>query len=205
MEFIKKHFWKITSLVLTLLLLLKCGNNTTNPNYVIIPEKKGSFEIDKPTEIKDSIVYRYRTLKGDTIELENPINLELAKLYQLEKDSLKRELLYYKSIQNRTYIDSVKDKNVKISYVAKTTGTLDNIKFNYIVFKDSVKVRLPEKKTVFALYTGGGLYLKNNFDLGYKLDVKFQNKKGDLFGGSYDPINKVIFAEYNFRLINIKK
>ena len=40
-----------------------------------------------------------------------------------------------------------KDKNIKISYVAKTTGTLDNIKFDYIVFKDSVKV----KKPVFTL------------------------------------------------------
>ena len=183
MEFIKKHFWKITSLVFALLLLLKCGNNTTNPNYVIIPEKKGSFEINKPTEIKDSIVYRYRTLKGDTIELENPINLELAKLYQLEKDSLKRELLYYKSIQNRTYIDSVKDKNVKISYVAKTTGTLDNIKFNYIVFKDSIKVKQP----VFTLL--GGITLESNIiypkpTLKANLGFKTSNKDTWLFGAN---------------------
>lgn len=183
MIFIKKHFWKITSFVLALLLLLQCGNNTTNPNYVIIPEKRGSFEIDKPTEIKDSIVYKYRTLKGDTIELENPINLELAKLYQLEKDSLKRELLYYKSIQNRTYIDSVKDKNVKISYTAKTTGTLDNIKFNYIVFKDSVKVKQP----VFTLL--GGITLESNIiypkpTLKANLGFKTSNKDTWLFGAN---------------------
>lgn len=183
MKFIKNHFWKITTLVFALLLLLKCGNNTTNPNYVIIPEKKGSFEIDKPTEIKDSIVYRYRTLKGDTIELENPINLELAKLYQLEKDSLKRELIYYKSIQKRTYADSVKDKNVKISYVAKTTGTLDNIKFNYIVFKDSVKV----KKPVFTLL--GGITLESNIiypkpTLKANLGFKTSNKDTWLFGAN---------------------
>ena len=38
-----------------------------------------------------------------------------------------------------------------------------------------------------------------------KLYINNTNKKGDLFGGSYEPINKVIFAEYNIRLINIKK
>ena len=182
-EFIKKHFWKITSLVLIILLLLKCDDNTINPNYVIIPEKKGSLEINKPTEIKDSIVYRYRTLKGDTIELENPINLELAKLYQLEKDSLKRELLYYKSIQKRTYSDTVKDKNVKISYVAKTTGTLDNIKFNYIVFKDSIKI----KKPIFTLL--GGITLESNITnpkptLKANLGFKTSNKDTWLFGAN---------------------
>ena len=186
-EFTKKHFWKTTSLVLALLLLLQCSNNTTNPNYVIIPEKKGSFEIDKPTEIKDSIVYRYKTLKGDTIELENPINLELAKLYQLEKDSLKRELLYYKSIQNRTYSDTVKDKNMKISYVAKTTGTLDNIKFDYIVFKDSVKVKQP----VFTLL--GGLTLESNITnpkptLKANLGFKTSNKDTWLFSGNQNEV-----------------
>ena len=182
-EFTKKHFWKITSLVLIILLLLKCDDNTINPNYVIIPEKKGSLEINKPTEIKDSIVYRYRTLKGDTIELENPINLELAKLYQLEKDSLKRELLYYKSIQKRTYSDTVKDKNVKISYVAKTTGTLDNIKFNYIVFKDSIKI----KKPIFTLL--GGITLESNITnpkptLKANLGFKTSNKDTWLFGAN---------------------
>ena len=182
-EFTKKHFWRITSLVFALLLLLKCGNNTINPNYVIIPEKKGSFEINKPTEIKDSIVYRYRTLKGDTIELENPINLELAKLYQLEKDSLKRELLYYKSIQKRTYSDTVTDKNIKMFYTAKTTGTLDSIKFNYIIPKDSIKV----KKPIFTLL--GGLTLESNITnpkptLKANLGFKTSNKDTWLFGAN---------------------
>ena len=183
MEFIKKHFWKITSLVLTLLLLLKCSNNTSNPNYVILPEKKGSFEINKPTEIKNRIIYKYKTLKGDTIELENPINLELAKLYQLEKDSLKRELLYYKSIQKRTYSDTVKDKNIKMFYTAKTTGTLDSIKFNYIIPKDSIKV----KKPVFTLL--GGLTLESNITnpkptLKANLGFKTSNKDTWLFGAN---------------------
>ena len=183
MEFIKKHFWKITSLVLTLLLLLKCSNNTSNPNYVILPEKKGSFEINKPTEIKNRIIYKYKTLKGDTIELENPINLELAKLYQLEKDSLKRELLYYKSIQNRIYSDTVKDKNIKMFYTAKTTGTLDSIKFNYITPKDSIKV----KKPVFTLL--GGLTLESNITypkptLKANLGFKTSNKDTWLFGAN---------------------
>lgn len=184
MKFIKKHFWKIISLILLILLLIQnCKSKNNNSNYIIIPEKKGSLEINKPTEIKDSIVYRYRTLKGDTIELENPINLELAKLYQLEKDSLKRELLYYKSIQNRTYTDSVKDKNVKISYVAKTTGTLDNIKFDYIVFKDSIKVKQP----VFTLL--GGITLESNITnpkptLKANLGFKTSNKDTWLFGAN---------------------
>ena len=187
MIFIKNHFWKITTLVFALL-LLKCGNNVTNPNYVIIPEKKGSFEINKPTEVKDSIIYKYKTLKGDTIELENPINLELAKLYQLEKDSLKKELLYYKSIQKRTYSDTVKDKNIKMLYTAKTTGTLDSIKFNYIIPKDSVKI----KKPVFTLV--GGLTLESDITnpkpiLKANLGFKTSNKDTWLFGGNKNEVS----------------
>lgn len=182
-EFTKKHFWKITSLVLALLLLLKCDSNSINSNYAIIPEKKGSFEINKPTEIKNRIIYKYKTLKGDTIELENPINLELAKLYQLEKDSLKRELLYYKSIQKRTYSDTVKDKNIKMFYTAKTTGTLDYIKLEYITPKDSIKI----KKPVFTLL--GGLTLESNITnpkptLKANLGFKTSNKDTWLFGAN---------------------
>ena len=186
-EFVKKHFWKITSLVLALLLLLKCDSNEVNPNYVTIPEKKGNFEIGTPTKIKNTVSYKYITLKGDTIELENPINLELASLYKLEKDSLKRELLYYKSIQQNVYVDSVKDKNVKISYTAKTTGTLDKIKFNYVVFKDSVKI----KKPVFTLL--GGLTIESNItnpkpNLKANLGFKTSNKDTWLFSGNQNEI-----------------
>lgn len=182
-EFIKKHFFKITSVVLVLLLFTKCNDKEVDSNYVVLPEKKGSFVVNNPTEIKDSIIYEYITLKGDTIELENPINLELAKFYQLEKDSLKRELLYYKAVQNKTYTDTVKDKNVKISYVAKTTGTLDNIKFNYIIFKDSIKV----KKPVFTLL--GGLTVESNIQtpkptLKANLGFKTSNKDTWLFGAN---------------------
>ena len=70
----------------------------------------------------------------------------------------------------------------------------------------TIKARLPEKKTVFALYGGGGIYMPHTLNqIGYKIDLLFQNKKGDLFSTGYDPINKVGFIGYAFRIINIKR
>jgi len=37
------------------------------------------------------------------------------------------------------------------------------------------------------------------------VDLGFQNKKGDILGVGYDPLNKSIFLDYKVRLINIKK
>jgi len=77
----KKYFWQIVSAVLLIILLLTCKK--TNPDDIVIvtPEKKGSFQSIKPEAIEVP-KYVYRTLNGDTIVLENPVNEKLACAYE---------------------------------------------------------------------------------------------------------------------------
>ena len=149
----------------------------TKDNYIIIKEKTGYFEVKKPAPIK-GVGYTFITSKGDTIYLENPVDKELESEYLKAKDSLAKLELYLKAIQKRTYKDSLKDKNIKIEYIAETTGTLDNIKITYKTFADTVKIKQP----IFSLL--GGLSLQSN-TITLKtypgLNIGFQNKKKDIF------------------------
>lgn len=155
--------------------------------------------IYKPSEIKTKIFTNYKNIKGDIIYLPGKIDTVEVKTFEKATDSVQFKM-FTEATKIREYNNVFNDSAADISIYTETKGELLKI-----VPRIIIKAKLPEKKTVFALYTGGGLYLNRNFDFGYKLDVKFQNKKGDLIGGSYDPINKVIFAEYNIRIINIKK
>lgn len=176
---IKKYFWQILVIVLVFIIFVQRSYNEDKikDNIIIVPEKKGSFKFKNPTYIKVP-EFNYTQLDGTTVVVENPINIELAEKYQRETDSLKRKLMYYDAIQTHKYSDTLKDKNIQIDYFAETTGTLDNIKINYKVFSDTIKVKQP----VFSLL--GGLSLQSN-TLTLKtypgLNIGFQNKKKDIF------------------------
>ena len=151
---IKKYFWQLLTIILIIIIFLQnsCENNNNNQGIIVTPEKKGSFEFKTPTYIKVP-EFNYTQLDGTAVIVENPINIELAEKYQRETDSLKRKLMYYDAIQKRKYSDTIKDKNIQIDYFAETTGTLDNIKINYKIFSDTIKVKQP----IFSLL--GGLSL----------------------------------------------
>lgn len=152
-----------------------------------------------PKEIQTKIVTKYRTIKGDTITIKGRVDTLVVKEFEKSTDSTKTQM-FIDATKIRQYKNDFNDSVADVSIFTETKGELLKI-----APKITIKSRLTEKKTVFALYGGGGMYLDRNFNLGYKLNVRFQNKRGDLFSGSYDPINKVIFAEYDLRLINIKR
>jgi hypothetical protein len=185
----------ILMLLIIIFLQRSCDNKTVYKTKLV----KQFDTIYKPVELPSKIITKYKNIKGDIVYLPGKVDTVEVKVFEKAEDSTKIKM-FADATKIRQYKNDFNDSIADVSIFTETKGELLKI-----APKITIKARLPEKKTVFALYTGGGLYLKNNFDLGYKLDVKFQNKKGDLFGGSYDPINKVIFAEYNIRLINIKK
>ena len=152
-----------------------------------------------PEEIATKFITKYKTIKGDTITIKGRVDTVVVKEFEKSTDSTKTQM-FIDATKIRQYTNDFNDSVADVSIFTETKGELLKI-----APKITIKARLPEKKTVFALYGGGGMYLNNNFNLGYKLNVRFQNKRGDLMSGSYDPINKVIFAEYDFRFINIKK
>ncbi len=193
----KKLILPFIILILLVIIFLQrsCNNNIVYKTKLV----KQFDTIYKPIELPSKIITKYKDIKGDIVYLPGKVDTVEVKVFEKAEDSTKIKM-FAEATKIRQYKNDFNDSIADVSIFTETKGELLKI-----APKITIKARLPEKKTVFALYTGGGLYLKNNFDLGYKLDVKFQNKKGDLFGGSYDPINKVIFAEYNIRLINIKK
>lgn len=199
---IKKYFWQILVIVLVFIIFVQRSYNKDKikDNIIIVPEKKGSFEFKNPTYIKVP-EFNYTQLDGTKVTIENPINIELAEKYQRETDSLKRKLMYYDAIQMHKYSDTLKDKNIQIDYFAETTGTLDNIKINYKIFSDTLKIKQP----VFSLL--GGLSLQSN-TLTLKtypgLNIGFQNKKKDIFLLGVNT-NQDVEVKYIKNIFTIKK
>lgn len=201
---IKKYFWQILSAILFILLLITCKKTKDDKIIVVTPQKQGSFQSIKPEPIKVP-KYIYKTLKGDTIELENPVNEELAYHYEellKERDSIKLRLAYLDAIQIRKYKSEFEDKNLKVSVYSQTTGTLDSLSLDYVIKPDTIEVAVPKQS--FALFLGGGTY-SNSKDLRFKLNLGVQTKKGNVIIGGYDPLNKNVFLDYNFKIFSLNK
>lgn len=177
----------------------------TEPVKIEVPAKVGSFE--KPTEVipgvkvKDSIVYK----KGKTIYTENPINKQLADDYLKATDSIKRLKLYLDAIQEKDGTYVYDNKDLRLEIYAKTRGELLEIKPHYTIKPTEVKVDVPVKQTVLAMY--GGIELANNAtltNLAVKADVGIQNKKGTIFTiGADTKGNYYVGAKVKF--LDIKK
>ncbi len=177
----------------------------TVPVKIETPAKSGSFE--KPTEVipgvpkKDSIVYK----KGKTIYTENPINKQLAEDYLKATDSIKRLKLYLDAIQEKDGTYVYDNKDLKLEIYAKTRGELLEIKPKYTIKPSEVKVDVPVKQTVLAMY--GGIEVGNNAsltNLTVKADVGLQNKRGTIFTVGADTRSN-FYVGAKIKFLDIKK
>ena len=194
----------IFGLLIYIFLLKSCNNPSKNNDiYQKFKTKEivGKFDtIKKPKELSSNKKYKYSPKQSKPIITNNPIDSILVEKFEKAPDSTKIKL-FVDQTQIRSYKQEFDDKYIKITFFAKTRGELLEISPEYIIKpqNDSIKI----KQSVFALYLGGGAYYNNM--LNYKIDIGFQNKKGDILFIGYDPFNKVYFAEYNLRIFNIKK
>ena len=186
MELIKKYFWQILVVGLVILLFLQhsCQGDVikSDSNVIITKPKIGGFDYYSPKPIK-GIGYVFITEKGDTIKIENSVNKELEQKYLNALSENEKLKLYLEAIQKRTYTDTLENKHLKFSYTALTTGTLDSIKFDYVIKPDTIKIKQP----VFSLL--GGLTLESNITnpkptLKANLGFKTSNKDTWLFGAN---------------------
>lgn len=177
----------------------------TIPVKIETPAKSGSFE--KPTEFipgvakKDSIIYK----KGKTIYTENPINKQLAEDYLKATDSIKRLKLYLDAIQEKDGTYVYDNKDLKLEIYAKTRGELLEIKPKYTIKPSEVKVDVPVKQTVLAMY--GGIEVGNNAsltNLTVKADVGLQNKRGTIFTVGADTRSN-FYVGAKIKFLDIKK
>lgn len=193
--------------VIYLLTLIKqCSEpEETIPVTVETPIKKGGFS--KPTNVipgvskKDSIVYK----KGKTIYTENPINKQLAEDYLKANDSIKRLKLYLDAIQEKDGTYVYDNEDLKLEIYAKTRGELLEMKPKYTIKPTKVKVDVPVKQTVFAMY--GGLEIINNQtlnNLGVKAELGIQNKKGTIFTIGVDTRSNY-YVGTKIKFLDIKK
>ena len=170
---------------------------------IIVKKGKEIIKYDtifKPIELPSKTITKYKTIKGDVVYLPGKVDTVEVKVFEKAEDSTKIKM-FTDATKIRQYNQQFKDSLADVSIFAETKGELLKI-----VPTVTIKARLPEKKTVFAVYGGLELYVPYTFDnVSYKLNLRFQNKKGNLLSGGYDPINKIGFVGYDFRFINIKK
>jgi len=184
------------------------SNNISIPTTIKIktPEIKGDIEKSKTVVIptpKNEIVY-----KDKQVIVDNPITKKLLESYIKENDSLKRLKMYGEAVTEREQVNIFENDDLKASVKSKTQGKLlDILLTDYTIKSKELPITLPpSKNSVFVVYSGGGIYYnQDNQKLGYKVDLGFQNKKGDILDVGYDPLNKTVFLEYKLRIINIKK
>jgi len=196
----KKYIQPIIIVVLLFVIFIQ---RSCNSNLPVIKYKDKLIvkydTVNNPVELHYKTITKYKNLKGNTIYLPGKVDTVEVKVFEKAEDTIKTNM-FSDAIKIRQYKNEFNDSLADISIFTETKGEL--LKISPTI---NIKARLPEKKTLFAIYLGGGMYINENFNLGYKLNLRFQNKKGNLISGGYDPVNKKIFAEYDFRLINIKK
>lgn len=204
-----KNIFYVLVIILTIYLatlLKQCAEpKETTPTTVETPAKTGGF--DKPTKVipgtprKDSVVYR----KGKTIYTENPINKQLAEDYLKATDSIKRLKLYLDAIQEKDGTYVYDNNDLKLEVYTKTRGEILEIKPKYTIKPTKVKIDVPVKQTVFAMY--GGIEVFNNAtfnNIGLKADLGIQNKKGNMFTIGVDTKNNY-YVGTKVRFLDIKK
>jgi hypothetical protein len=194
----KLYIQPITILALLIIIFLQRSCYKSD----IISKGKEVVKYDtiyKPTQLPSKETIKYINTKGETIYIEGKVDTVEVKVFETATDSTKTNM-FIEATKIRQYKQQFNDSIADISIFAETKGEL--LKIAPTV---TVKARLPEKKTIFAAYAGAGLYANTNLGINYQLNLKFQNKRGDLISGSYDIFNKVIFLGYDIRILNIKK
>jgi hypothetical protein len=177
------------------------GCSGSDVQKVIVPEKKGTFT-KYDTVYRENIRTKF-VYKKDTIELENPINTDLALEYINTLDSLKRLQIYLKAIQEREETYVFDNEDLKLEVATKTRGEILKILPTYTIKEREIEVA--QKKTVLAMYLGGGVYNTVDMDnLGIKIDAGLQNKRGDIFTIGVDN-RQNIFLGIQTRIFNIQK
>jgi hypothetical protein len=194
----KKYIQPVIILFLLVVIFIQrsCKNNSIVYKDKIV---KQFDTIYKPIELPSKIITKYKTINGDTVFIKGKVDTIKIKVFEKAEDSTKTKM-FIDATKIRQYKNEFNDSIADVSIFTETEGKLLKIAPTI-----TIKARLPERKTVFALY--GGFEVFNSLQLnsfGTKANLSFQNKRGDLFTTGYDT-NKNIYLGYSFRFINIRK
>lgn len=182
----------IVALVAILFTHRSCGHQK------VVTRNTVKFDtIYRPVELPQKVVTRYVNKKGETVYLPGKVDTLLVKEFE---DSDNKDSLYADAIKIRQYRQDFNDSIADVSIFAETQGEL--LKLAPTV---KIKARMPEKKTVFALYGGVEVFNSTSLDnFGVKAGVGVQNKRGDIISAGYDT-NKNVYLGYSVRIFNIRR
>ena len=201
-EFMKYLGWILLFIVLW---FKGCSGATPTPQIakVIIPEVKGNFQAKKP--VHEAISSRKeRTATGkEILQVENPINKKLiAENEKLKKDFAKandsiKKLSFNKAIQLNKFSTKFEDENIVLNVNGVVRGEVKEVTPNYTIKKKEIEVPVKVKETVFRVLAGGAIGLNKKMNQAtYKLDLNFQNRKGNIISVGYDTDNKIWLGYY---------
>lgn len=196
--------------ILAIILFFKgCGSKDPETIKVKVPEVTGEFEKQEPDyEPVPEIPYVIQW-KERTIEIPNPVNDSLVKIYQqamAENDSLKQMLLYLDAIQLRNFSNDFEDEYLKLTVSGQVQGKLKYIKPEYTIKERTVEVDDPETSLRFlAGFEFGANEGISTFPL--KANLRMQNAKGNILSGSFMRLGDQNFylVGFDFSILNIKR
>ncbi len=219
-------FWKESLkylgwvLLLIVLAVSRCSKSGAEPQVVKVevPEVIGDFESKKPTHVQiitksvhDTVVM-YK--KGQNVYMNNPIdqkllaeNKKLKTDYALASDSVK-QLKFYKAIQLNKFSTNFEDENLIIDINGIVQGEVKEITPNYTIKKKTLSVPVKSKETVFRVLAGGAVGVNKELNQAvYKLDLNFQNRKGNIISGEFLRVGDQSYGMVGFKksIINIKR
>lgn len=195
--------WLGWPLLILALFLFKTCESETKIITVIVPEKNGKFEPQKPTH---TIVHDTIYKKGQTVTKENPLNKELAYENDILRDqfhiadSINKVLLYDRAIQINKFSTTFDNDDLFLTVEGIVRGEVQEITPSYKIKEQKVEVPVKVKQSVFALRAGAEIGSNKNFD-------QFIYK-GNLFLNNYSisvDSKENFYVGYNFRIFDIKK
>lgn len=218
---------KIQPIIIVLLLIfiwLKGCNgseipNKSNNHQITVPAITGKFEpktdiIHEPIKLpsKENVSLINKGKDGKTLYNHNDTKLKnyIAQLYKenealkqsyIDSDSLKRELMYLKSIQLSEFYHEFDNGSINILVKGIVQGEVKQLQPFYTIKERQVIV--PEVK--FRFLAGGSVGNTTDFNSPlFSAGIGFQNKKGNIILGSFDTEKRISISYYQ-SILKIKK
>lgn len=211
-------FFGASTLILLLLLNKSCNQE---PSFatVKVPEVKGTFKTD--TIYKQSTVYipklfkdrsNEEKLKNDISSLNTQVELYKEELdnaidrYTYELDSVQKLKAYSEAIALRSFSKKLDDKFITIDFKGYAFGEVKSIETNYTIKPQETAVKVPQLKYRVLAGAGAGINKELNQSL-YKINLSYQNQKGNIKRLSYMKIGEVDYGlvDFDFNIFTHKK
>lgn len=181
---------------------------------VKIQAESGTFEPkkpqSKPIEVKGNLKNEIKT--NGTAYVVNPLdkvllaeNERLKSDYSKMSDSLKSKA-YDKAIELNTFSSKYEDKFMVLDINGIVRGEVQEMTPSYTLKEREADAVV--KQTYLRVLGGGSIGFNRDFNqFIYKLDIDFQNRKGDMISGEYLRVNNQDYGMIGFKksLLNFKR